>query len=148
MFAIITRWFAVAYLLLMFIILPVLVFLLSLGGPVLLLCVLVPVGMLLVFVAVVNTTRKYQPELLPSKLKSWNFLPLWLRSLQPYDEVIMRVINVCPCRRLNALRASQSAAAVLDKAGSESRQQSESENSQNASVNPAFEPDAVTSSKL
>ena len=81
------RWFLYVYVSFVFFIFPILIFLLALvpywiglavfGIP-LLLCVL--------FLAVVLVLRSKCAHILPEKLKSFNWLPVWLRSIEHYDQ--------------------------------------------------------------
>ena len=87
------RWFAAMYLVLSFFLLPGLVFALSLAGLVPLYSVIGGVTLLLSFVGVVNLLQKYKPSFLPSGLRNWEFLPLWMRSLKPLDDLFSRI----PC---------------------------------------------------
>jgi len=87
------RWFAIFYLIAMFLILPVIVFGLSLAGLYVLIGVGVPIVVLVIFVVVVNALQRKRPRWLPKILRSWGFLPKPLRSLEPYD----RVITSCCC---------------------------------------------------
>lgn len=89
------RWFAVLYLLLCFLLLPSLVFALSMAGWRVMVGTGVPFVVVVVFVAVVNLLQARRPQCLPVKLRSWTFLPLWMRSLQPLDAVITRVALRC-----------------------------------------------------
>jgi sodium-dependent phosphate cotransporter len=91
------RWFAIAYLVLMFLVLPFCVFLLSLGGTITVLSVGIPIMIVILFVVAVNWIRANYPTVLPEKLRSWKWLPIWLRSLEPYDRVIMRIFYLMPC---------------------------------------------------
>jgi len=85
------RWFSVLYLLLMFFILPAIIFGLSLAGSVALFLVLIPSAVVLLLVTAVNLCQKYKPEILPDKLKNWNFLPEPLHSLQPWDRIVVKL---------------------------------------------------------
>jgi len=87
------RWFAAMYLVLSFFLLPALVFALSLAGLVPLYSVIGVVTLILSFVGVVNLIQKYKPSMLPSVLRTWEFLPLWMRSLKPLDDLFSRI----PC---------------------------------------------------
>lgn len=91
------RWFAVFYVLLCFFIIPVLVFGLSLAGLPALLAVLVPVVLLIVLVTAINFLQSHFPDRLPSYLRSWDFLPLWARSLEPWDRKITAMTARCCC---------------------------------------------------
>ena len=81
------RWFLYVYVSFVFFIFPILIFLLALvpywiglavfGIP-LLLCVL--------FIAAVLILRSKCAHILPEKLKSFNWLPAWLRSIEFYDQ--------------------------------------------------------------
>ena len=88
------RWFAVAYLIIMFFIFPAIVIGLSAASP-WALFVLLPFVFILIAVLIINALRKKKPDVLPEKLRDWSFLPIWCRSLAPYDS-IMRC-RCCPC---------------------------------------------------
>ena len=85
------RWFAGFYLLSMFFLLPAMVFLLSLAGPTALYMVLIPVVLMVVVVALVNLLQNKKPSWLPPFLRDWSFLPLWMRSLKPIDDVFSKL---------------------------------------------------------
>ena len=85
------RWFAVAYLLLIFFFLPAAVFLLSLAGWPILLGVAVPFILLLLFVIIVNILQAKAPQYLPKILHDWGWLPEWTRSLDPLDHLFSKV---------------------------------------------------------
>merc|ERR1719231_716029 len=76
------RWFALAYLAFCFLLIPLVFFGLSMAGIVPLVIVLVIVLTTLAFVIIVNVLQTRKPEWLPAKLKTWEFLPLCLRSPQ------------------------------------------------------------------
>ena len=91
------RWFAVFYLLAMFFLFPAFVFGLSLLGPLALYCVLGPFFLALALVITVNAVQKSRPEVLPKALAGWDFLPLPLRSLEPYDRAVTALFGYCSC---------------------------------------------------
>lgn len=80
------RWFPLLYLFIMFFIVPLVFMGLSVLGDVYIitfsiLCVLVGI-----FAAIVTWFQHNSPESLPMKLRTWEFLPLVCRSLEPYDK--------------------------------------------------------------
>lgn len=79
------RWFAIVYLITMFLLLPGLVFVVSLGGWPAWVGVFGPIGLLFIIVVIMNILQKKLPSYLPEKLRTWDFLPLWMHSLEPYD---------------------------------------------------------------
>ena len=85
------RWFSVLYLLVMFFILPAIIFGLSLAGSVALLVVLIPSAALFLLVVTLNLCQTYKPDMLPDKLKTWDFLPEPLHSLQPWDRIVVKL---------------------------------------------------------
>ncbi|CAG5126820.1 unnamed protein product, partial [Candidula unifasciata] len=85
------RWFAIVYILVVFFLMPGLVFALSVPGWYVLLAVLGPVVVLAIIVCVIKCLQEKRPEALPAKLQNWKFLPLGLRSLEPYDRVMQKV---------------------------------------------------------
>ncbi|XP_026183663.1 sodium-dependent phosphate transport protein 2A-like isoform X2 [Mastacembelus armatus] len=89
------RWFAVLYLLLCFLLLPSLVFALSMAGWKVMTGIAVPVLIVIISVATVNILQAHRPDCLPLRLQNWDFLPAWMISLQPLDNLITRVTLWC-----------------------------------------------------
>ena len=79
------RWFAIVYVLFVFILVPLYIFGLSMVSPVALYAgCLTPICFALV-VAMINVIQRKKPRLLPRQVRNWEFLPEFLRSLDPYD---------------------------------------------------------------
>ncbi|XP_070373122.1 sodium-dependent phosphate transport protein 2A isoform X6 [Equus asinus] len=89
------RWFAVLYLLLCFLLLPSLVFGISMAGWQAMVGVGAPFGALLAFVVLVSMLQSRSPGRLPKWLQTWDFLPRWMHSLQPLDHLITRATLCC-----------------------------------------------------
>ncbi|XP_071762810.2 sodium-dependent phosphate transport protein 2A-like [Centroberyx gerrardi] len=89
------RWFAVLYLVLCFLLLPSLVFSLSMAGWRVMTGIGVPVVAVIIFVAIVNVLQARRPGCLPIRLQNWDFLPVWLTSLQPLDDIITKATLQC-----------------------------------------------------
>ena len=85
------RWFALAYLIFGFFLLPAAIFFLSLAGWQILVGVAVPIVLLLLFIIIVNILQRKAPEVLPEALQDWKWLPKWTRSLEPYDRVFKKL---------------------------------------------------------
>ena len=85
------RWFAIAYLVFGFFLLPAAVFGLSLAGWQILLGVAIPFILLFLFIVTVNILQRKAPERLPEVLHDWEWLPKWTRSLEPHDRVFTKV---------------------------------------------------------
>ncbi|XP_004624706.1 sodium-dependent phosphate transport protein 2B isoform X2 [Octodon degus] len=92
------RWFAVVYLIILFLLFPLSVFGLSLAGWPVLVGVGVPIVVLLLLVVCLRLLQFRCPRILPQKLRTWSFLPSWLRSLEPWDRVIS-LLTTCYQRR-------------------------------------------------
>lgn len=92
------RWFAIVYLVGMFFLLPAAFFALSQAGPVVFMAVGIPFLTVLVIVILVNILQVKAPQCLPKQLRTWNFLPSWLHSLEPYDRVISKIMCMKCCR--------------------------------------------------
>lgn len=90
------RWFAVAYLVFAFFVIPGTILGLSLAGWYVLLAVGGPVLLLLIAIGIINVLQSRKPKVLPQKLRSWDWAPIWLRSLEPYDKLFTRC---CFCSR-------------------------------------------------
>ena len=73
------------YLIFMFFLFPAYVFGLSLGGPIALYLGLIPILIIFAFVVLLNVLQNKIPDKLPKKLRNWDFLPEWMRSLDPID---------------------------------------------------------------
>lgn len=97
------RWFSIVYIVVCFFCLPALVFLLSLAGWYIALAVIGPFAALAVFCLCVNVLQHHKPHLLTPMLRTWNFLPVWLRSLEPYDNLFS---SFWLCRKLMNRRKS------------------------------------------
>jgi len=93
------RWFAVVYLSFMFFLFPSSLFLLSLAGPIPLYLFLVPGIGIVIFAVIVNILQNKKSRLLPKLLDDWEFLPLWMHSMEPYDKVVMKIFSICKCCR-------------------------------------------------
>jgi hypothetical protein len=89
------RWFAGLYLILSFFLLPALIFALSMAGLVPLYSVLGAAAVFFASVGLVNIIQSFRPDLLPRFLQTWEFLPLWMRSLKPMDDFF----GMIPCCR-------------------------------------------------
>ena len=94
------RWFAIFYLVVAFFVVPGTIFALSMTGTIPFFSVLSPILLMLAFVITVNVMQVKRPTALPKVLKDWEFLPLWMHSLEPLDGAIKRarrgVRRVCP----------------------------------------------------
>jgi sodium-dependent phosphate cotransporter len=88
------RWFALAYLVFGFFLLPASVFGLSLAGWQILLGVAVPILVLLLFILITNVLQSKRPSVLPDVLKDWEWAPKWTRSLEPHDKVMKKAYEM------------------------------------------------------
>ena len=89
------KWFAVLYLICVFFLFPLIFLGLSLADFWALMSVLILIIVTVVFVIVVNVLQSRKPTWLPRVLRSWKFLPLWMRSLQPYDRFMTKYLLCC-----------------------------------------------------
>ncbi|XP_041352274.1 sodium-dependent phosphate transport protein 2B-like isoform X2 [Gigantopelta aegis] len=97
------RWFAIMYLLLVFFVLPAAVFGLSVAGLKVLAGVLIPIGVVAAVIIVIKVLQSKKPSVLPRKLRDWKFLPKFMRSLEPLDRVIQKLLCGC-CSRFKPPR--------------------------------------------
>ncbi|KAL3873639.1 hypothetical protein ACJMK2_036734 [Sinanodonta woodiana] len=93
------RWFSIVYLLLMFFIIPGVAFALSEVSWIALAAVFVPILLIIMIVAVMKFIQARRPGILPRKLQNWKWLPEPLRSLEPYDRIMMKATGNCFCCR-------------------------------------------------
>ena len=92
------RWFAFFYLFILFVVVPGCVFGLSVAGTNVLLGVGLPAFVILIIVAIINILQNKKPNVLPAKLRNWDFMPLPLHSLEPLD----RLFSVFKCCHSNS----------------------------------------------
>jgi sodium-dependent phosphate cotransporter len=115
------RWFSVLYLIMMFFLLPLIVFGLSLAS----IWALVGVGgplLLLFFLAVIiNIIQQKKPSLLPLKLQNWNFLPHWMHSLEPIDAIVSKLVKKFACLKCCAPSESRHDMAALGQSTNQSQ---------------------------
>ncbi|KAI0242725.1 Sodium-dependent phosphate transport protein 2B [Lamellibrachia satsuma] len=95
------RWFAFLYLFIVFFLIPGLVFGLSMAGTTVLVGVGLPIFLLFVVIAIINILQNKKSKILPEKLKNWDFLPLALHSLQPYDRIFSKLCGIFKCCHSN-----------------------------------------------
>ena len=93
------RWFSLLYLLLVFFIFPAVIFALSLAGTVAFFVVLSPVALALILVLTLSIIQNQKPSILPERLRTWDFLPEPLRSLEPLDRIIRKLNCLKLCRK-------------------------------------------------
>ena len=84
------RWFAFAYIVVMFLIVPIVAMGLSVGGWQVLYSIGAPIIIFLLVIIFTNLLQDSAPSLLPEYLRDWNFLPVYLRSLEPYDKIFAK----------------------------------------------------------
>ena len=92
------RWFAILYLILCFLVIPLGVFGLSVAGWIVIVSVGMPISVLIILVIVVNVMQSRCPRFLPKVLRSWDFLPRPLHSLAPWDAVVTSTFSFCSRR--------------------------------------------------
>ena len=87
------RWFLGVYIILMYFIFPLSFIALSMIDPKgILTAVVVSLGVLMFTSYMIISfmrSRSNLRRLLPSFLLNWDFVPLWMRSLAPYDEYVL-----------------------------------------------------------
>jgi len=93
------RWLAVVYLTFMFFLFPITMFGLSMAGSVVVIIATTLIIFTLAFSVIVTKLQTNCPSYLPSFLRSWDFLPLALHSLDPWDRVIMSALSCCCSKR-------------------------------------------------
>lgn len=97
------RWFAIFYVAVMFFLLPMAVFGLSMAGMVVMSVVVCSVAFFCLVVIIINVLQKKRPNWLPRKLRNWDFLPYkWMHSLEPLDRVIRKICCCCCCKKADA----------------------------------------------
>jgi len=91
------RWFAVAYLVFCFFLIPALFMAISLASTAACIVVIAIVLVALAFIFIVNVLQARKPTVLPAALRSWAFLPSWMTSLEPLDRVVCGPVDRLCC---------------------------------------------------
>ncbi|XP_015794964.1 sodium-dependent phosphate transport protein 2B [Tetranychus urticae] len=94
------RWFSIVYLLTVFFLLPIFFFLVSLAGPLTFAVVFTLFLATISSIMLINIMQSRRPSWLPLKLRTWNWLPLWMHSLDPMDSFLIKLrenINFLYC---------------------------------------------------
>ncbi len=108
------RWFAVAYLILVFFVFPGIVFGLSVLGPAVLFGVGGPILAFIIAIIIINVIQDRCPGYLPNFLQSWSWLPLPLHSLEPWDRLFTSCCPCCPKNKdINAVEATPETIAAV-----------------------------------
>ncbi|XP_065340696.1 sodium-dependent phosphate transport protein 2B-like [Cloeon dipterum] len=91
------RWFAFFYLLMSFFVIPGIVLGLSLADEngYVLMGVGIPILLILALVVIINLLQNRFPKALPPFLRTWDWLPLWMRSIEPADRLISKLCGCC-----------------------------------------------------
>ena len=86
------KWFGLVYVLMTFLILPLAAIGLSFAGMTAYTAVCIISIAFILLVVIINKLQGYKNgKFLPcSFLMTWNFLPLWMHSLEPYDHLIQK----------------------------------------------------------
>ena len=120
------RWFAIVYLIVMFLLLPLFVVGLSLASRWALVGVGVPFLLLMIVLVVINIIQRKRPHWLPLKLQNWDWLPEPLHSLEPYDRLVTGCTASCcaccggkknacsSCCKSNKVAESESSSQAID----------------------------------
>ena len=85
------RWFSGLYLLATFFLVPCIVFALTMAGSAVLTATLCLLLVLLLPIITLNILQRKCNSRLPAKLRTWDFLPKWMRSLEPVDRLITKL---------------------------------------------------------
>ena len=90
------RWFALVYIGLVFFLIPASLLLLSFLPSPLMLAVVAFIVAIIGFIVLVSILQGRCPSALPVRLRSWQFLPRHMRSLQPYDRFMSKLFASLP----------------------------------------------------
>ena len=94
------RWFAIAYLVLLFFMLPAAGFGLSIISWIALAAVFGPILLLIIIIFIIKLFQSKCPSSLHPKMRNWKWLPKFMRSLEPYDRILMKLSCNCFLCRL------------------------------------------------
>ena len=105
------RWYALAYLVMCFLVIPLIWMGMAIASTALVVVVSTLVLVVLAFITIINVMQNRFPEKLPAMLQDWTFLPLWMRSLEPLDRVVCSKIPTPKCCKAAPVTAAESTTA-------------------------------------
>jgi sodium-dependent phosphate cotransporter len=82
------KWFPIAYLVVCFFLGPLIVMGISLGSNAAAATIVIIFFLVCLFVCFINWMQGAHKDKLPAGLQSWDWLPVWMRSLEPMDRAI------------------------------------------------------------
>lgn len=107
------RWFAVLYLLTVFFGIPGIMLGFSFISTILSMCIFFLIIAVGLFIAGVTTMQRKYPKYLPKFMRTWKFLPEWMRSLAPYDKFFTKYL-LCCCSQMQQDQIGQSEAEEIE----------------------------------
>uniref|UniRef100_A0A7E4WCN4 Na+/Pi-cotransporter n=1 Tax=Panagrellus redivivus TaxID=6233 RepID=A0A7E4WCN4_PANRE len=93
------RWFALIYIIVVFVLFPAFLLGISFLPPVAMFTILGLITVTATILLILSFIQKRWPKMLPETLRTWKFLPIWLRSLQPYDHFMTSHLSKIKCMR-------------------------------------------------
>uniref|UniRef100_A0AC34FTK4 Sodium-dependent phosphate transporter n=1 Tax=Panagrolaimus sp. ES5 TaxID=591445 RepID=A0AC34FTK4_9BILA len=90
------RWFALVYIAVVFFIVPAILLGISFLPQVAMIISLAAIILFFAFIITINVLQVKYPRILPPFFRNWDFLPIWARSLQPYDKFMVRHLSKLP----------------------------------------------------
>ena len=112
------RWFAVLYLLTVFFLIPGVMLGFSFISTIVSMCIFFIIIAVGLTIGGINTMQKKCPQYLPKSMRTWDFLPLPLRSLAPYDKFFTKYL-LCCCSQMKQDQMAQSDAESIEIGASE-----------------------------
>merc|ERR1712070_1035121 len=106
------RWYALAYLVMCFLVIPLIWMGLAIASTALVVVVSTIVIIILAFITIVNVLQSRRPEILPAVLQNWTFLPLWMRSLEPLDRIVCSKIPTPKCCQAKVVASKETTATL------------------------------------
>merc|ERR1712142_692272 len=70
------------------------------------------IGVFLIIMGISTLQRKY-PSCLPKGMRTWDFLPVYLRSLAPYDKFFTKYL-LCCCSSMKQDQEAQNAVETIE----------------------------------
>ena len=94
------KWFAFAYVFVVFVLVPGIIFALSMLGTIYVIGFCSIIASIAIVCAVLKLLQRKWPSILPTKLRDFKFLPKWMRSLEPVHNVGVAFVDKFKrCRR-------------------------------------------------
>ncbi|CAB3400184.1 unnamed protein product [Caenorhabditis bovis] len=90
------RWFIVVFILAFFVVIPFTIIGLTLLPDNVIVITFIVILIISIIICIINILQNTFKQILPECLRDWSFMPIWFRSLKPYDPFMSKIFTSLP----------------------------------------------------